>query len=222
LRLRQPTRLDYTARGLNRHTRTQGRTPGLQQIIEIFGQAAIQRRATSLDSISHILPEMAGLRGLWVLLLLAAVHVAVAQPIYPESGEYVPLRYELDLGGGVQIATVEGATAQALAIDRSQFSPGKSAKNVGYVQPSGTRFQLNGSPWYCAGTNAYYAALKWIMSDAEVAALMKVRSSSKIDLSVLLLLTRSLPPFFCRSTPTAGRLCCASSPLASSTRSLSP
>lgn len=128
---------------------------------------------------------MAGPRGLSVLLLLATLHAAVSQEAYPQSAEYIPLRYDLDLGGTVQIATVEGATAQVLDIDRSQFSPGKSAKNVGFVRPSGTHFELNGSPWYCAGTNAYYAALKWIMSDGEVAAMMKVRRAASKDPSFL-------------------------------------
>ncbi len=47
--------------------------------------------------------------------------------------------------------------------------------NTGFLKASGTQFVVNGKPFYCAGTNAYYAALKNIMSDNEVAVMMKVR-----------------------------------------------
>lgn len=50
---------------------------------------------------------------------------------------------------------------------------GVSFENKGFVKASGTQFELNGQPYYCAGTNAFYAALKWIMSDSEVSVMMK-------------------------------------------------
>lgn len=50
---------------------------------------------------------------------------------------------------------------------------GVSFQNEGFVKASGTQFELNGKPYYCAGTNAFYAALKWIMSDSEVNVMFK-------------------------------------------------
>jgi len=41
------------------------------------------------------------------------------------------------------------------------------------VQADGIHFSLNGERYLCSGTNAYYAGLKYIMSDSEVAYMME-------------------------------------------------
>jgi hypothetical protein len=101
-----------------------------------------------------------------------------AQSTSPDSGLYIPLKFDLGIGNAVKISTVEGNNtdyiAQTLDVQEGQFSPGISAENKGFVQTKGSQFTLNGEPWYCAGTNAYYAGLKWIMSDNEVSVMMKV------------------------------------------------
>lgn len=113
-----------------------------------------------------------------VFYLLQGACTVSAQSTFPDSDLYIPLKFDLGIGNAAQISTVEGNTtdlvAQTLSIDQSQFSPGISAENKGFVQTRGSQFVLNGNPWYCAGTNAYYAGLKYIMSDNEVSVMMKV------------------------------------------------
>jgi hypothetical protein len=114
-----------------------------------------------------------------VCILQSACIVTVkGQSTFPDSDLYIPLKFDLAIGNAAQITTIEGSTtdlvAQTLAVGEGQFSPGVSAKNVGFVTASGTQFYLNGKPYFCAGTNAYYAGLKWIMSDNEVSVMMKV------------------------------------------------
>ncbi len=112
-----------------------------------------------------------------VVILLTACGLASSQATFPESGRYVPLKYDLGIGEAAKISTVEGEESAAMANaigNEGVFAPGVSAKNVGFVTASGTQFYLNGKPYFCAGTNAYYAGLKWIMSDNEVSVMMKV------------------------------------------------
>ncbi|KAG7672584.1 hypothetical protein KSW81_001546 [Nannochloris sp. 'desiccata'] len=113
-----------------------------------------------------------------LLFLTGGKHAAppvAPQPTFPDSERYIPLKFDLSIGDADQITTVEGNTtdAQTLAVEEGQFAPGISAANEGFVKASGSQFILNGNPWYCAGTNAYYAGLKYIMSDNEVFVMMK-------------------------------------------------
>lgn len=51
----------------------------------------------------------------------------------------------------------------------------------GFVGTKGIRFTLNGTPWYCSGTNAYYAGLKYIMSDSDVDVMMKLHAQRGVN-----------------------------------------
>lgn len=122
---------------------------------------------------------MRGFKTIFFIVLIALSSGSYGQSTFPDSNQYIPLKFDLGIGNAAQIATVEGTNTsiitQTLEVE-GQFSPGQSAKNKGYVKAQGTQFSLNGQPWYCAGTNAYYAALKYIMSDNEVAVMMRVGS----------------------------------------------
>jgi hypothetical protein len=48
------------------------------------------------------------------------------------------------------------AAIQEADIGNIRVGFGSSGKNVGFVKASGTRFTLDGKPYFCAGTNAYY------------------------------------------------------------------
>ena len=158
------------------------------------------------------------MKGLYILLAVFC-HLQLqacpvkAQTTFPDDEIYIPLKFDLGIGNATQISTVEGNStnliSQTLTINQSQFSPGISAVNQGFVDTQGSQFILNGQPWYCGGTNAYYAGLKYIMSDNEVAVMMKV-SWDKSHLSSLLALVYnsniffSLASFyFCRHMPTS-------------------
>jgi hypothetical protein len=114
-----------------------------------------------------------------VFYLLQNASPAAAQSTFPDSDLYIPLKFDLGIGNAARISTVEGNNtdfiAQTLDVQQRQFSPGISAENKGFVQTRGSQFVTNGNPWYCAGTNAYYAGLKYIMSDNEVSVMMRVR-----------------------------------------------
>jgi hypothetical protein len=45
---------------------------------------------------------------------------------------------------------------------------GVSFQNVGFVKRNGTQLSINGKRFFGAGTNAFYAGFKWIMSENEV------------------------------------------------------
>jgi hypothetical protein len=109
-------------------------------------------------------------------IILTAFSLAGSQTTFPDSGRYVPLKFDVGTGGA-KISTVEGENNAVTVSDigtQGPFSEGVSAKNVGFVKASGTQFYVDGKPYFCAGTNAYYAGLQWIMSDGEVAVMMKV------------------------------------------------
>jgi len=113
-----------------------------------------------------------------VVCILQAGSNVSAQSTFPFSEIYIPLKFDLSIGDAAQISTVEGNmtgfVAQTLAVEDSEFAPGISMANEGFVEARGSQFILNGNPWYCAGTNAYYAGLKYIMSDNEVSVMMEV------------------------------------------------
>jgi hypothetical protein len=103
--------------------------------------------------------------------------LASSQTTFPQSGLYVPLKFDLGIGDAAQISTVEGENSAAMVSmigNQGEYFEGVSAQNIGFVKASGTQFVLDGKPYFCAGTNAYYAGLKYIMSDGEVAVMMKV------------------------------------------------
>jgi mannan endo-1,4-beta-mannosidase len=55
-----------------------------------------------------------------------------------------------------------------------------SGKNQGgFVTVKGTEFYLNGRPWHCAGTNAYYAAITDRLTPQEVDQLFKTHAEKK-------------------------------------------
>ena len=51
--------------------------------------------------------------------------------------------------------------------------PGAVYENVGFVKRDGVAFIVNGRPYHCSGTNAFYAGLEYIMNQNEVVAMMK-------------------------------------------------
>jgi hypothetical protein len=62
---------------------------------------------------------------------------------------------------------------QTLALKDTTHQVGNIYQNKGFVKASGTRFTVNDEPFYCSGTNAFYAALEYIMSEDEVTHMMK-------------------------------------------------
>lgn len=65
--------------------------------------------------------------------------------------------------------------------------PGAVYENIGFVKGDGNQFSVNGKPYYCSGTNAFYAGLEYIMSSNEVVAMM--REQKKQGASILRLFT---------------------------------
>ena len=110
-----------------------------------------------------------------VCALLLTALPALAQEAFPAAADSVPARFDVGLApNAAGISTLQGQETllvQSYLVQTTQ--PGVSGLNQGFVKPSGTKFVVNGQPYYCSGTNAYYAALKWIMSDNEVAVMMK-------------------------------------------------
>lgn len=66
---------------------------------------------------------------------------------------------------------------KTLSIDLDQVTAA-SGRNEGFVTVNGKYFYLNGSPWHCAGTNAYYAAITDRLSAADVDSLFRVSALS--------------------------------------------
>lgn len=66
-------------------------------------------------------------------------------------------------------------------------SPGAVYENIGFVRGDGIKFSVNGKPYYCSGTNAFYAGLEYIMSETEVIAM--VREQKKQGASILRIFT---------------------------------
>ena len=67
----------------------------------------------------------------------------------------------------MRLEHARGAAAQAV----------RSAPAAGFVhtKPGSTSFWLDDNPWYCAGTNAFFAAKIDMLGEAEVAELFKAR-----------------------------------------------
>ena len=75
---------------------------------------------------------------------------------------------------GTTAATArDGLLPQGPAQDAVLSAVGQEMQDKGFVVANGTKFYLDGSPYWCAGTNTYYAGLKWIMSNEEVPVLMQ-------------------------------------------------
>ena len=111
-----------------------------------------------------------------VLILVYLSTLGASQSTFPDADDNISEKFSIGVAG--PISTPEGSafSASAEILDASQFSAGISGQNNGFIKASGTQFYLSGAPWFCAGSNAYYAALKYIMSDAEVKVMMKVSS----------------------------------------------
>lgn len=62
---------------------------------------------------------------------------------------------------------------QTLTLKDTTHQAGSIYQNKGFVKASGTRFTVNDEPFYCSGTNAFYAGLEYIMSEDEVTHMMK-------------------------------------------------
>jgi hypothetical protein len=93
----------------------------------------------------------------------------------PSSLAGTTVSYDAAVGFMPSFADTQNPQARPLKINLAHdvmqdtsAEPGVSFQNKGFVKTSGTRFTLNGKPYYCVGTNAFYAGLKWIMSDSEV------------------------------------------------------
>ena len=100
-----------------------------------------------------------------------------AQTTFPQSEDYVSYKFSIPeyiytsytygSGGGDMLARTLTIEAQ----------PGVSGQNEGFVTAKNTTFYLHDQPWFCVGTNAYYGALKYIMSDKEVPVMMQSHAS---------------------------------------------
>jgi hypothetical protein len=121
----------------------------------------------------QVIGRMKGFSALLAGCLL--LHLSAAQSTFPDSDLYNPLKFDLGIGNSSLISTVEGNTTNLISetLENAQLAA-RIAANEGFVQTRGSQFVINGNPWYCAGTNAYYAALKYIMSDNEVSVMMRV------------------------------------------------
>jgi mannan endo-1,4-beta-mannosidase len=117
--------------------------------------------------------------GLSIALLCMVMVAANGQPGLNVQ-EYAASKFDLGLSPNTQISTVEGNTTDivtAMLSVQTTPTPGESFQNKGFVYAQGNQFFLNGQPFFCSGTNAFYAGLKWIMSDNEVAVMMKEQAA---------------------------------------------
>lgn len=113
-----------------------------------------------------------------ILVVLDLFTTSLGQTPAIENVERRLIKLKFDLGLGDEETISTSDEVETLTVDTSLdipqiFEPGASALNVGFVKPNGTRLAIDGKPFYCAGTNAYYAALKWLMSDNEVGVMMR-------------------------------------------------
>ena len=76
-------------------------------------------------------------------------------------------------------AAAPAAEIKTLSVD--VHTAAISGRNNGFVSVNGINFYLNGQPWHCAGTNAYYAAITDRLSAADVDTLFRVRHISAIN-----------------------------------------
>jgi hypothetical protein len=59
----------------------------------------------------------------------------------------------------------------------TQVATASGSNSQGFVTVNGKEFYLDGRPWHCAGSNAYYAAITDRLSAEDVDTLFKVRFS---------------------------------------------
>lgn len=92
--------------------------------------------------------------------------------------EYASSKFFIGVPNDTAPFILEQADTYSLVNDDQEYrelvrpKPGAVYQNIGFVKPDGNRFSVNGKPFSCAGTNAFYAGLEYIMSQEEVVNMM--------------------------------------------------